>query len=67
MGRTVLELRCIKCGTEFEKSFEQKRGNSDFSEGKMVRLEGSSCPNKCSGEWFAVEKSHPIRKFKRTF
>ena len=30
----------------------------------MIRLEGSTCPNKCSGEWFAVEKSHPIRKFK---
>jgi len=67
MARTVLELRCISCGVKFEKSIEKKRNDSDHSEGEMVRLEGSTCPNKCSGEWFAVEKSHPIRKFKRTF
>ncbi len=65
MARTVLELRCISCGVKFERSFEKRRGDSDNAEGEMVRLEGSSCPNKCSGEWFAVEKSHPIRKFKR--
>jgi len=67
MARTVLELRCISCGVKFERSFEKRRGDSDSTEGEMVRLEDSSCPNKCSGEWFAVEKSHPIRKFKRTF
>ncbi len=26
----------------------------------MIRLEGSTGPNKCSGEWFAVEKLHPF-------
>jgi hypothetical protein len=67
LGRTVLELRCIKCETKFEKSFEQKRGNSDFSEGEMVQLGDSTCPNKCGGEWFSIEKHHPIRKFKRHF
>ena len=67
MARTVLELRCISCGVKFERSFEKRRGDPDNTEGEMVRLEGSTCPNKCNGEWFAVEKSHPIRKFKRTF
>ena len=67
MARTVLELRCISCDVKFERSFEKKRGDSDYAEGEMVRLEASSCPNKCSGEWFVVEKSHPIRKFKRSF
>jgi len=62
-----LELRCIKCGTEFEKSFEQKRGDSDLSEGEMVRLDDSTCPNKCGIEWFAIERQHPIRRFKRRF
>jgi hypothetical protein len=67
MGRTVLELRCVKCGTEFEKSFEQKRGYSDLSKGEMVQLGDSICPNKCGGEWFSIKKQHPIRKFKRHF
>ena len=50
MARTVLELRCISCGVKFERSFEKRRGDPDDSEGEMVRLEGSTCPNKCSGD-----------------
>jgi hypothetical protein len=57
----------VKCGTEFEKSFEQKRGYSDLSKGEMVQLGDSICPNKCGGEWFSIKKQHPIRKFKRHF
>jgi hypothetical protein len=67
MGRTVVELRCIKCGTEFEKSFEQKRGSPDLVEGETVRLGDSTCPNSCGGEWFAIKKQHTIRKFKRHY
>jgi hypothetical protein len=67
MAKTVLELRCIKCGTEFEKGFEQKRGDSDFSEGEMLQLRDSACPNNCGGQWFAIGKQHPIRKFKRHY
>jgi len=62
-----LELHCIKCGTNFEKSFEQRRGDADLSEGEMVRLEDSTCPNRYGGEWFAIEKHHPIRRFKRHY
>ena len=67
MGRAVLELRCVKCGTEFEKSFEQKRGDPDLPEGDMVNLGDDTCPNKCGGDWFSVQKQHPIRKFKRHY
>jgi len=67
LTRTVLELHCIKCGTNFQKSFEQRRGDADLSEGEMVRLEDSTCPNRCGGEWFAIEKHHPIRRFKRHY
>src|SRR6266571_3981434 len=44
-----------KCSySKFERSFEKRRGDPDDSEGEMVRLKGSTCPNKCNGEWFAV-------------
>jgi hypothetical protein len=67
MPRVVLELRCAKCGTRFERSFEQKRRDSNYAEGEMIRLESSTCPNRCGEEWFAIEKPHPIRKFKKRF
>jgi hypothetical protein len=67
MARTVLELKCIKCGTEFEKSFERRRGDSDFTEGEMVQLGDTECPNKCGGDWYSIGRPHPIRKFKRHF
>ena len=67
MARTVVALRCVKCGTQFKKSFEQKRGNPDLADGEMVRLDGSTCPNTCGGDWFSITKRHPIRKFKRHY
>ncbi len=67
MPKVVLELRCIKCSTKFERSFEERRRDSSYTKGEMVRLEGSTCPNNCGGEWFAIEKQHPIRKFKKRF
>ncbi len=63
----MLELRCTKCGTKFERSFEERRRDSNYAEGEMIRLEGSACPNMCGGDWFVVDKPHPIRKFKKRF
>ena len=67
MARTVLELKCIKCGTRFEKSFDRRRGDLDHPPGETIRLGGPNCPNHCGSEWFTVEKQHPIRKFKRHY
>ena len=66
MARFVLELKCVKCGISFEKTFEEKRRTTVYSKGEMIRLLGS-CPNQCGGEWFAIEKEHSIRKFKRRY
>jgi len=60
----VLELRCIKCNVGFKKTIEGRRKTSNYNEGEMVRY-SNECPNKCGGEWFTVEKLHPIRKFKK--
>ncbi len=60
----VLELRCVKCKVGFKKTIEERRRTTNYNEGEMVRLL-NECPNKCGGEWFAIEKLHPIRKFKK--
>ncbi len=64
LARFVLELKCVKCGVSFEKSFEERRRTTVYSEGQLVRLP-DSCPNQCGGEWFSVGREHSIRKFKR--
>ncbi|HEY4822082.1 MAG TPA: hypothetical protein VIH83_00155 [Candidatus Bathyarchaeia archaeon] len=66
MARYVLQLKCVKCGTGFEKTFEERRRTTFYSAGEMIRLP-SSCPNQCEGEWFAIQKEHSIRKFKRRY
>ena len=60
----VLELRCVKCNMGFKKTIEGRRNTSNYNKGEMVRL-SNECPNNCGGEWFAIEKLHPIRKFKK--
>ncbi len=67
MVRTVLELRCVKCNVQFERTFEDRRRNVIYNEGEMLQLDAKDCPNNCGGDWFAIEKQHPIRKFKRRF
>ncbi|TMH96903.1 hypothetical protein E6H18_02850 [Candidatus Bathyarchaeota archaeon] len=67
MVRVVLELRCVKCAVKFERSFEERRRQLNYSEGEMLQLDEKACPNHCGGDWFAIEKQHPIRKFKRRF
>jgi hypothetical protein len=65
--RVVLELRCVKCAVKFERTFEERRRQLNYSEGEMLQLDEKACPNHCGGDWFSIEKSHPIRKFKRRF
>jgi len=67
MVRTVLELRCMKCDVRFKRTFEERRRNVVYTEGQMMQLDRNACPNKCGGDWFSIEKEHPIRKFKRRF
>jgi len=62
----VLDLKCLRCGTSFKRSLEEKR-NKTYSEGEMVRLSEKACPGECGNEWFTVEKQHAIRKFKRHY
>lgn len=66
LSRMVLDLKCLRCGTSFKRSFEEKRKKS-YSEGEMVRLGEKTCPGECGNEWFTVEKQHAIRKFKRHY
>ncbi len=66
MVRYTLELKCVKCGVGFEKTFEERRRTTVYQAGEMIRL-ADSCPNQCGGEWFAIEREHSIRKFKRRF
>src|SRR5712691_7923449 len=67
MVRVVLELRCVKCAVKFERTFEERRRQLNYSEGEMLQLDKKACPNHCGGDWFSIEKSHPIRKFKCRF
>ena len=63
-----MELQCIQCETRFEKSFESRRGaDLVYTKGQKIHLDNSVCPNKCGGDWFMVEREHPIRKFKRYY
>ena len=67
MVRVVLELRCLKCGVKFERTIEERRRSTNYTEGEMLQLDRNACPNRCGGDWFAIEKHHPIRKFKKRF
>jgi hypothetical protein len=67
MARVVLELRCVRCAVKFERSFEERRRQLNYSEGEMLQLDEKACPNHCGGDWFSIEKQHLIRKFKRRF
>ncbi len=66
MTRTVLDLKCVHCGTVFKRSFEDKRRKT-YTSGELLRLEGKACPESCDNEWFSIEKQHAIRKFKRHY
>src|SRR3989442_2900078 len=67
MVRVVLELRCVKCAVKFERTFEERRRQLNYSEGEMLQLDERACPNHCGGGWVSIEKHHPIRKVKRRF
>ncbi len=66
LARIVLDLRCVKCQVKFKQSLEEKRRTMTYTEGEMLRLQ-DACPDKCGGEWFALEKLHSIRKFKKHY
>jgi len=63
MARTTLDLKCLKCGFSFKKTFEERRRTTHYNQGEMLKL-SNACPNKCGGEWFNIQEQHSIRKFK---
>src|SRR5438876_983569 len=64
MVRLVLELRCVTCAVQFERSFEVRRRQLNYSEGDMLQLDAKASPNHCASDCFAIEKQHAIGKLK---
>src|SRR5256712_13001972 len=65
MVRVVLELRCVKCAVKFERSFEERRRQLNYSEGEMLQLDEKACPNHCGGGGRFVGKQHTTPQVKR--
>jgi len=66
LARMTIDLKCVKCGVFFKKTFEERRPTSVYDPGELLKLD-NACPNKCGGQWFSVERQHSIRKFKRHY